>query len=503
MPGYLPVEYGQRSPTGVGTSFDVHEGQRVTARLSMWPTSGISGRVVDADGDPVGRVQVLALRLVYDAGKQVMTIAQTVTTNDRGEYRMFWLTPGAYRVAARAFEAGLLTPAVNIGTPRRFGTSEIGTGPLVNRRTLETGAVVEEVSVPIYSPSTPDPQLATTIALAPGENASSVDVQLTGSRVPAHHVRGVVQGLAQPSGRVPLPQVIVVSRTPVPMATIASAPADADGAFDVGGVTAGSYIAYSRDGDAATPIEVGDGDLDDVVLTETAGVNIPGRVSIERGPGSTGQADVTNLAFQVQRDPAPLGTPPGGPRFNPPPAADGSFAWTLSPGDYRVSVIPLDNRQRDDRTRPGGGPPVSDALQNAYVKSIRWGRADVLAEGLHTWGGAQGTLEVVISLAGAEVEGTVRDIARQPSGGVMVIAVPDGSNKGRSDLYRHATTDSSGRFVLRGLAPGDYSFYAWDDLERGAWESVEFLRGFEGRGQFVRLREGKNDVLDLNLLAGR
>jgi hypothetical protein len=142
-------------------------------------------------------------------------------------------------------------------------------------------------------------------------------------------------------------------------------------------------------------------------------------------------------------------------------------------------------------------------LQNAYVKSIRWGRADVLAEGLHTWGGAQGTLEVVISLAGAEVEGTVRDIARQPSGGVMVIAVPDGSNRGRSDLYRHATTDSSGRFVLRGLAPGDYSFYAWDDLERGAFESVEFLRGFEGRGQFVRLREGKNDVLDLNLLAGR
>jgi len=113
------------------------------------------------DGDPIGRVQVLALRLVYDGGKQVLTIAQTVTTNDRGEYRMFWLTPGAYRVAARSFDAGILTAAVNIGPPRRFGTSEIGTGPLVNRRTLENGAVIEEVSVPIYSPSTPDPQLAT------------------------------------------------------------------------------------------------------------------------------------------------------------------------------------------------------------------------------------------------------------------------------------------------------------------------------------------------------
>ena len=85
----------------------------------------------------------------------------------------------------------------------------------------------------------------------------------------------------------------------------------------------------------------------------------------------------------------------------------------------------------------------------------------------------------------------------------MVVAVPDGSNRGRRDLSRRATTDNSGHFVLRGLAPGDYSFYAWDDLERGAWESVEFMRAFEGRGQFVRLREGRNDAMDLSLLAGR
>jgi hypothetical protein len=36
---------------------------------------------------------------------------------------------------------------------------------------------------------------------------------------------------------------------------------------------------------------------------------------------------------------------------------------------------------------------------------------------------------------------------------------------------------------------------------RGA--DVEFVRAFEGRGRFVRLREGKNEPLDLNLLVGR
>ena len=121
-------------------------------------------------------------------------------------------------------------------------------------------------------------------------------------------------------------------------------------------------------------VDVGDSDVDNLVLSATGGVNIPGRVTVERGLAPAGSVDLSNLVFQVLRDPESIGAPPGGPRFNPPPAADGSFAWTIQPGDYRVSVFPLDNRQRDDRTRAGGGPPVSDALQNAYLKSIRWGR---------------------------------------------------------------------------------------------------------------------------------
>jgi hypothetical protein len=503
LPGHLPVEYGQRSPTGTGMPFVVRAGERVAVRLALWPTSGIAGRIVDADGDPIGRVQVLALRQVYDGGKTILTIAQTVMSNDRGEYRLFWLTPGFYRVAARPFDASSVAQTVNVGPPRRFGTSEQATAPVLNRRTLENGAAVEEVSIPIYSPSTPDPQLATLVALAPGENASGIDVQLTGNRIPSHHVRGFVQG-ATPSGRpAPREQVVVVPRAQSPIPAIAGSPVRTDGSFDVPGVPAGSYIAYLRDGSAATRIEVGDSELENVVLTESLGIDIRGRLTIERGLMETSRVPMAELRFQVTRDPDLVGAPAGGPRFNPPPSEDGAFSWTIYPGDYRVAVLPLLNSQRDDRARPGGGPPTSDVWQDAYVRSIRSGRSDVLADGLHLWNGSQGPLEIVISLAGAEAEGTVRDVARQPAAGVVVVAIPDGNNKGRSDLYRHVMTDASGHFVLRGLAPGDYSFYAWDDLERGAWENVEFLRAFEGRGQFARLREGKNESLDLNLLVGR
>jgi len=503
LPGYLPVEYGQRSPTGIGMPFDVRAGQRVAVRLALWPTSGIAGRVVDADGDPVGRVQVLALRQVYDGGNPALTIAQTVTTNDRGEYRMFWLTPGAYRVAARAYEPGGVASAVNIGPARRFGTTEVATAPVFSRRTLETGVTAEEVSIPIYSPSTPDPQLSTVVTLAPGENASGIDVQLAGNRIPSHHVRGVVQSLA-PSGR-PAPQstVIVVPRAQSPMPAIAGSAVRADGSFDIPGVPAGSYLAYLRDGSGATRIEVGDSDLDNVVLTETAGIDIKGHVTVERGSTPAAALSMAELRFQLTYDPDLVGGPRGGASFNPAPSEDGAFSWIVFPGDYRVGVLPLLNSQRDDRTRFGAGPPLTDAWQNAFVKSIRWGRSDVLADGLHAWGGTQDILEVVVSLASAEVEGTVRDIAGQSAASVVVVAVPDGGNRGRADLYRHVPTDGAGHFILRGLAPGDYTFYAWDDVERGSWENVEFLRAFEGRGQFVRLREGKNEAIDLHLLIGR
>jgi hypothetical protein len=502
LPGFLPVEYGQRSPTGTGMPFDVRVGQRVTVRLALWPTSGISGRVVDADGDPIGRVQVLGLRQVYDGGKPMLTIAQTVITNDRGEYRMFWLTPGSYHVAARVFEAASVAPAVNIGPPRRFGQTEQATAPVLTRRTLENGVATEEVLIPIYSPSTPDPQLSTVVTLAPGESASGIDVQLTGNRVRSHHVRGFVQG-AGPSGR-PAPQarVMVVPRVVSPIPTVAGVVVRPDGSFDIPGVPAGSYIAYLGDGAAATRIEVGDSDLDNVVLTETIGIEIKGHLTVERGLTQP-PVSMSELRFQITRDPDPVGAPHSGASFNPPPSPDGTFSWIIYPGDYRVAVLPLLNSQRDDHTRPGGGPPTSDAWQDAYVKSMRCGRSDVLVDGLHLWDAVQGTLEIVVSLSGAEVEGTVRDVARQPSAGVVVVAVPDGSNRGRTDLYRHVLTDTSGHFVLRGLAPGDYSFYAWDDLERGAWENVEFLRAFEGRGRFVRLSEGKNDSLELNLQVGR
>src|SRR5262245_32506176 len=128
--GYVPVEYGQRSPTGEGIPFEIAAGQKMTGiQLAMTPTGAISGRVYDRDAEPVGRAQVLALRAVYKNGRRTLTIVQAVESDDRGEYRLFWLPPGRYYVAAKPDVPdrplglpGAYTSTVHVTPPTRFGT---------------------------------------------------------------------------------------------------------------------------------------------------------------------------------------------------------------------------------------------------------------------------------------------------------------------------------------------------------------------------------------------
>ena len=196
-----------------------------------------------------------------------------------------------------------------------------------------------------------------------------------------------------------------------------------------------------------------------------------------------------------------MGAPDGGARFNPAPSEDGFINLnSVAPGDYRLFTRPF-GVGPDGETLTGRR--ATGPVANSYVKSARLGDRDILADGLHLPGPTSDSLEIVIGLNGAEVEGTASENGRDAAPNVVVVAVPQGSNRGRPDLYRRAATDQQGRFVMRGLAPGDYTFYAWDDVERGAWESPEFMRAFEGRGRFVRLREGRNDPVELAVVAGR
>ena len=142
-------------------------------------------------------------------------------TNDRGEYRLFWLPPASYRVAAKPWYEASNYPAVNIGPPKRFGRAEQGTAPVINRRALANGAVVEQTYRADVRARHAGSVGGDDDHSRAGENASA-DIQLAGNRVAAHHVRGIVTNVTPGPVTIPGSQVIAVPRVPAPMVAVPS-----------------------------------------------------------------------------------------------------------------------------------------------------------------------------------------------------------------------------------------------------------------------------------------
>jgi protocatechuate 3,4-dioxygenase beta subunit len=491
--GYVPGEYGQRSPSSPGIPFDVASGQRMTGvQLMLTPSGSISGRVYDRDGAPVGRAQVQALKMIYQNGRRKLTIVQSGETNDRGEYRLFWLGPGQYFVSAKpdnpqvvSFQGGEQTvvSATRITEPARFGTHEQATNPVVRKRRSNTGEIFEEVYVPVYYPGTTDSQRAAPIALVAGGTVNAVDISVGAGALSARHIRGrVISGAdGQPLGGA---SISVVPRSEDPSLVIPRATSEPNGTFDVVGVVPGSYLLVASNSrlSGIVPIEVGNADIPNIAVVAAPGVRLSGRFIFEGRSRSGGEPNATLMRVdQLVRDPQMFGLPSPGPSFNPPPAPDGSFvAEGISQGTFRVGIRAL--------------PP------EAYIKSMRMGNADVLSDGLVINGVPENPLEIVIGLNAAGIEGSVINSRQETLANRTVALIPDPPLRHRIDLYKTAATDGSGRFRIRGLAPGDYKLFAWESVEAGAWHDPEFIRLHENRGRPVRLSEGMDENVQVSVI---
>jgi len=75
--------------------------------------------------------------------------------------------------------------------------------------------------------------------------------------------------------------------------------------------------------------------------------------------------------------------------------------------------------------------------------------------------------------------------------------VPDEARRSQLRLYAARTTDQYGHFDLRGIAPGDYKLFSWDQVEQNAWEDPDFLKSFEEKGEKISVQEGDSKSIDL------
>jgi protocatechuate 3,4-dioxygenase beta subunit len=488
--GYVTAEYGQRGPNGRGMNVALKAGQKMQGiSLTMTPGGTITGHVVDANGDPLGRALVQAQKLAYtEQGRSLVTV-QAVSTDDKGEYRLYWLPPGQYYISAVPSDdrtnsmtalplgAGTLLPtAVNIvtGTFIRFQP-----GMKVNSRTLSNGDVVEEATVPMFYPATLDVSTATPVDIRPGGVISGIDITTRSERV--YRIRGTF--LSAATGKpVAASQIILMQRNGTTSSQANTVPQNSNSSgFEIAGVLPGSYLLMAMGSEgpgqiitALSPIEV-QGNLENVIITGSSSFAIQGHISTVDTISSASNP----RSYPIRVEPQLSGLPNALTLGSNLVARQDNFVIPIAlSADYRVTV---------------STPP------NTYVQSIRFGGQDVLRDGLHINGPTNETLEIVVSPNAGRLEGDVA-ADRQKFSNATVVLMPTSSLRQQTNLYRTVQSNAEGHFTFENIPPGTYKVFAWEDVETFAWFDAEFMRNFENRGREVVIREGAKENIELTVI---
>jgi protocatechuate 3,4-dioxygenase beta subunit len=477
--GYTPQAYGQRRTDGPGAVINLAAGQTLkNIAFSMVPAGTVTGRVRDARGEPVAGMHVALMRTIYDDdGRRQLTISREAHTDDRGEYRMFWITPGRYYV--------------RVGK----GTYRDGDFRVVAERTFET----------VYYPGSPDTARAIAVEVQPGAEIGGVDVLLPDPV--GHRVSGrVVDG---ETGKPP--KSVSISLYPRQSGPSITDPdniynaeySSSTGTFLIENIAPGAYwlgassmqeldapltanelgeirtrmgffkMAFGIDLAAQISIDMPAAEVTNVVLTLSRGTSIPVRLAIEATDPSVIK-DVDEIRVQLW-PPIFIGLAKESGRFG----SDGmSKIEGVLPGEYRVSVGNLPN-----------------AL---YVKEIRYVRTDGLTDLVRIGDQPPDVLNVVLSTSGGEIQGTVVDALSKAVADSEVVLIPN--QRQRKDLYRTATTDSNGRFVFRALAPGGYRAFSWHGLEPNSFYDPDVLSQYESQSRSVQVRESSKETTDLTVI---
>jgi hypothetical protein len=326
----------------------------------------------------------------------------------------------------------------------------------------------------MYYPGAADVGKAIPIALRGGEEISSTDILLR--KVLTHRIRGRVynQITDKPGTGTNLMLMPKTNRSEWDSVQHANAEKQ-DGSFDISEVLPGSYVLIAfwfDEGKIYTTrmsVEVGNVDVDGLNVTIAPGMNVTGQIiwdgkpALEKDELSVRPKPVDlNFGFQ------------GSARIT----QGNSFTLKdIGDGTYHAEVI--------------------GESQDCYIKDVQYGASSVLEDGFTVVRGSPATLQITISSRGARVQGTVTDADGLPAAGVWVVLVPDVKYRSQERLYKTQTTDQYGRFDLRGIAPGDYKLFSWEEVEMGAWEDPEFLKAFEEKGGAITLQIGDQKMLNL------
>jgi len=253
-----------------------------------------------------------------------------------------------------------------------------------------------------------------------------------------------------------------------------------DGSFEIANVVPGPYtvIAFWFDSNetkmhmTSQKVDVGESDVDGLLLTIGAGGVVQGRVVWDGKPS----LERDDLWVQVN-------------------AVDGGFLWNQGARVDEKRAFTLKNLAEGDLRLTVGG-----ASKDCYVKQITFGQTLAKDDVISLSKESNPALEITLSSRGARVQGAATDRDGLPAAGVWVVAVPDEARRGNSRLFKSQTTDQYGKYDLHGLAPGSYRIFAWAGIEQGEWEDPEFLRPQEAKGELLELQDEDAKTVNLKVI---
>jgi hypothetical protein len=527
---YLSSSYGQKKPERSGTTIQLADGeQKKELKVTLFSGAVITGVVYGDDGEPVQNAQVRAMKYSMRTGVRRLQTANNASTDDRGVYRLYGLTPGEYVInatsqnqefgpqmtleMAMAIERASQAAAAAGSDPNIRTNLTNGVLSLPGGQTIETPAPV--TFAPTYYPGATSPSGAMSVTVAGGDERQGIDITLM--KVQTATITGMVV-----SSTGALPQSVTITLQPVDEAAqglgLSSARVTPDGRFTLRNVPPGQYNVIARatvtnrvempggagGGAGARPLEqvagaqnfvtttqtvttgrtqvsVDGSALSGVIVTLDGGRSVSGRVVFEGGmPPDMTRSRVT-VSLQLSGGATP-GTPP------PPPAlvaSDGSFKITnVSPGRYTLRV--------------------SGAAGFALKSSMVRGRDsldypfevenDDISDGLVTMVPGAGWV-------GTELGGTITDQTGQPAVDYTIVVFSSDQRfwtpGSRRILTSRPATD--GKYSVRGLPAGDYQIAALADLEPGMQYDLDFLKALLPASTRVTLGDGAKVTQDLRI----
>ena len=433
-------------------SMSVASGQHINdVVFRLLPNGAFTGHITNEAGKPLRGVSVQAMKSSYPHGRRELHDVAHAATNDAGEYRITGLAPGKYYIRAKPPASLKAKPGSN------------------------------KSYVPLYYPATNDQSHSVALVLRAGEELVGIDMTLA----PVHtvQIRGTVI-----NARTSLPSkeaevTLLSDQGETVFLPGKNFSADGQANFDLPSVPPGSYVIVAQQPSdfheprtmwGWTAVEVKDGNVENVEVVVGPGVDVSGHIRIEGDTASDPSKqdlgkELSNMtgALEPQEATSLAHLTPDIDTASMKP--DGTFIFREIPqGSYRIDFFPV----------PAG----------YYLHST--GAVDVLETGVMVGlGHSPAVLELVLSPGAGRIDGSVES-DDQAVPGVSVVLVPDGKDRGQPNYYRQAITDQSGRFAMRNIVPGDYTLFAWEQIDRGAYFDPEFLAQYEDRGKAIHVEEG-------------